>query len=122
MVNNENNEEIKKLLEEKEKIIKVIKENKKEKNDIETKIKKITKKKYNANGLIRVSKKFDIIIESIQKKRMENGQDEIPLFKPKITELIIRHELFPKIKMDIINYNFNIEKERGEFLNVAIQK
>ena len=59
------------------------------------------------NKLIRVSAKFDKNIDIINDKREENGFDR--LFKPKITDLIVRHDQWIIIKKDIIN--FKVDKE-----------
>ncbi len=65
-----------------------------------------------ANKLIRVSTKFDKNIDIINDKREENGFDR--LFKPKITDLIVRHDHWRTIKEDIIN--FDVDKEEKEII------
>jgi len=65
------------------------------------------------NELIRVSINFDNEIMDIQKKRIENGMDEALISKPKVTELIIKHINWNKIKQDVIAYNFNAEEQQN---------
>ncbi len=62
------------------------------------------------NKIIRVSEDFDSELEDIQDKRIEKGLDERKISKPRISDLLRKHELWNKIKEDLINFNFNIEK------------
>lgn len=96
--------------------IKQLKERKKELSE-KIKFKKMEKKVKGKNGnhvnqLIRVSKNFDNEIVDAQNKRLEYGRDENVVSKPKITELIIRHQSWRGIKDDIINFNFEEESTR----------
>jgi hypothetical protein len=77
----------------------------KQKKEIEKKIKikKIENSNHNDKGYVRrISNKLDKEINSILKIRYEKKLSE--LTKIKITELISRHNLFKKIKEDIVNY------------------
>lgn len=90
----------------KEKKLEVIKKLKKEKT-----LNKKNKNQYNnsPNVLTRISTKFDLKINEINEKREEIGFDR--LSKPKITELIVRHDFFPKIENDLINFNTELEEK-----------
>lgn len=86
---------------------------KKRKQELTNKIKlqKMEKKKNNKNGgkvnqLIRVSKNFNDEIIDILNKRIEYGRDESLTSKPKITELIVKHNFWGDVKEDLINFNF----------------
>lgn len=98
---------------------------KKKKKEIDIEIRKLEQKSKNKNGssntLIRVANKFKTEIEDIQEKRIELGLDDEPISKPKITELLIKHKLWPdNIKSDIINFNPNIND--GDNSNVIYKK
>ena len=93
-----------KKLKEKKKELKNDKLNKKIKDKIENK-----QVNYNSNKLIRVSNNFDKEITNVQNKRIEIGMDETFVSKPKITDLIIKHNHWFKLKDDIINFNFEEE-------------
>lgn len=63
------------------------------------------------NKIIRVSEKFNEEIEDIQEKRIENGFEEEKLSKPKISDLIRKHNDWSKVKQDLINFNFALEEK-----------
>lgn len=63
------------------------------------------------NVLKRISTKFCMRIDKINDRREENGFDKIS--RPKITELIIRHKLFPEIEKDIIHFDISLENNGG---------
>ena len=48
----------------------------------------------------------------INNKRTENGFDALSY--PKITDLIIKHKLWDKIKQDIIHYNTGLDNKENE--------
>lgn len=63
--------------------------------------------KQKANKIIRVSEDFNKELEDVQKKRKENGFDEEKEpSKPTLTQLIRHHELWPKIKADLLHFDF----------------
>ena len=66
------------------------------------------------NKIVRVSEKFNAEMGDIQKKRVENGLDEQEVSKPRVSDLIRKHNAWPQMKQDIINFNFDLEKEGTE--------
>ena len=73
---------------------------------------KINRYNNSPNLLQRVSTKFGCEIEKINDSRIENGFGE--LSNPKITELIVRHKLFSKIKEDIIHFDINLDENNDK--------
>jgi hypothetical protein len=98
-------EQIKDLKEKKRVKIEEIKKQKKEYQ------KKRKRDNNSPNVLKRISSKFNDKIDFINEKREELGFNL--LSKPKITELIIRHNLFSKIEEDLIHFDINLEENGG---------
>lgn len=71
---------------------------------------KLKREMSNGSKLIRVSPKFDYVLEKINEKREEIGLDR--LSKPKMCELIIKHLAWGKtIGNDLIHFNINLEED-----------
>jgi len=69
-----------------------------------------------SNVAIRVARICKKTIDSINKRREENGLD--CLSGPKITQLYFSHKKYsPLIVRDIIQYNTNLDMEEGEDFN-----
>ena len=73
---------------------------------IEEKHDKKNNSKSKANVLIRISKEFNEDLEEIIKKRVEIRKDTKIISKPKLTNLIMKHENWGEIKNDCIHFNF----------------
>lgn len=93
---------------------------KKKLGDIENKEKRMKeeiKKNGNngcANKLIRVSNEFDDELDKIQEERIGAGVDETKTSKPKITGLIVKHNLWTRIKEDLIMFKFPKMNKQGQ--------
>lgn len=70
------------------------------------------KKQNQPNRLVRVDNDFDNEIEDVILKRIENGIDEKPTSKPKITGLISKHLSWSRMKQDLINFRFGLDKNK----------
>jgi hypothetical protein len=61
------------------------------------------------NQITRINPKFNEELIDIQKQRKENGLDKTHTSINDITSLIPRHNSWPLIKKEIVEYNFNDE-------------
>lgn len=52
----------------------------------------------------RISRKFKEALQEMQKIRVEKGLDEVKKSLREITSLMLKHEGWPKMRRDIINY------------------
>lgn len=86
--------------------LKQIKNQLEEKRKMSRRKRTIKPKNVKTNVLMRVSNIFNEKIILILNRRIENGKDIKFVSKPQITELIIKHKLWPTIEFDILNYNF----------------
>ena len=62
-------------------------------------------KNHSSNSLIRVSNNFDNEVVDIIKER--NAEKKDKMSKPEVTNLIVKHNLWSKIKLDILNFVYD---------------
>ena len=65
--------------------------------------------------ITRVGKKFDEVMKEIQQERISKNIDVGKKSKAKLTNLIIKHNFFPQIRKEIVDYRFPKRgKEKNE--------
>lgn len=70
------------------------------------------KKLQTKNILTRIGEEFNKELEEIKDKRKNQGLDKKRKSTRKLTELIIKHEVWPKIKKDLLKVK--LEKKENE--------
>ena len=107
-------------------------QSKDKKKEIDEQIKKLklknmkeNTKRNSVNKLIRVSREFDNEIVEIINQRSKLKKDKSKISKPAVTNLIIKHKFWRRIKLDLLNFVFERKpkNKRGQmtiFVLVAI--